>query len=444
LCDAHSGFLWSYDCGRIQATAMRGLPPKFAEFVREPRLVEPTTGIGRLARGEPLVHFADLAASDTYLAGDALPRATVDLGGFRTVLIAPLRKDATLLGGFSIERQEVRSFSDKQIALLQNFAAQAVIAMENARLITETRESLEQQTVTTGVLQAISRSAFNLQSVLETLTESAMRLCSARNGVLWLRDGDLFRVRAITGDAPGYLEDFRKHPWTANDASASGRAALTGQVQNVADISGDPGYVGSRLLEKDNILRSLLSVPLMRDDRADGVLTLSRDESAPFTQRQVELVKTFADQAAVALENARLLEAVQQRTRELSQSVAELQALEEVLRAVNSSLDLQTVLSTIIDRAVPLAQADEGTIYEFDPTEEVFVPKAAYGMSDERISRLRERRIRMGETYLGRSAMQRMPVRIDDVQTDQSTPEARELLQGIHAVLAIPLFARTR
>src|SRR5205085_2707863 len=137
-----------YDGERFRAAATRGLPPRFEEFVREPRVPGPETGIARLAEGELLVHFTDVATIESYKSGDALHRASVDLGGFRTILIVPLRKDDALLGGFTVERQEVRPFSDKQIALLHNFAAQAVIAMENARLIAETREALEQQTAT--------------------------------------------------------------------------------------------------------------------------------------------------------------------------------------------------------------------------------------------------------------------------------------------------------
>jgi signal transduction histidine kinase len=182
-------------------------------------------------------------------------------------------------------------------------------------------------------------------------------------------------------------------------------------------------------------------VPLLREGAVVGTIGLTRQRVEPFTDRQIELVRTFADQGVIAIENARLLGELQARTDDLTRSVAELQALEEVLRAVNSSLDLETVLATIISRAAQLSQADEGTIYEFDETEEVFVPKSAFGMSVERVEALRERKVRLGETHLGRAAVERAPVHVDDVQQDPtlSGPDRRGLLQGIHSVLAVPL-----
>jgi GAF domain-containing protein len=168
-----------------------------------------------------------------------------------------------------------------------------------------------------------------------------------------------------------------------------------------------------------------------------GVINLSRLRVQPFTDRQIELIRTFADQAVIAIENARLLKELQARTDELTRSVAELQALEEVLRAVNSSLDLDTVLATIVSRAAQLSQADEGTIYEFDEAEQVFVPKSAFGMSEERVEALRERKIRLGETHLGRAAVERAPVYVQDVRQDPSVVVRN--LPGIHAVLAVPL-----
>jgi two-component system NtrC family sensor kinase len=183
----------------------------------------------------------------------------------------------------------------------------------------------------------------------------------------------------------------------------------------------------------------VLAIPLLRDDVAIGAFTINSVERGGFTDSQVALLRTFAEQAVIAITSVANYRALRERTAELTRSVAELQALEEVLRAVNSSLDVDTVLSTIISRAVRLSQSDEGTIYEFDTIDEVFVPKSAFGMSQERVATLRERRIRLGETHLGRSALLRAPVAVDDVQQDPSLPEASTALPGIHAVLAVPL-----
>ncbi len=184
---------------------------------------------------------------------------------------------------------------------------------------------------------------------------------------------------------------------------------------------------------------SIVGVPLLREGTPIGAIALGRQAAGGFTDSQVALLQTFAEQAVIAITSAETYRALQNRTAELTRSVAELQALEEVLRAVNSSLDLETVLATIISRAVQLSLSDEGTIYEYDAAEEVFVPKAAFGMSAERVAALRDRRIRLGETHLGRSAVLRAPVAVDDVQQDPSVPAASETLPGIHAVLAVPL-----
>ena len=221
--------------------------------------------------------------------------------------------------------------------------------------------------------------------------------------------------------------------------SIPARVVLEGKVVHVEDIRVDPDYALPETAASGR--RTMLGVPLLREGAVLGTINLARRRVEPFTERQIELVRTFADQAVIAIENARLLGELQARTEELTRSVAELQALEEVLRAVNSSLDLDTVLATIISRAVQLSQADEGTIYEFDETEEVFVPKSAFGMSAERVAALRQRRVRLGETHLGRAAVERAPVHVDDVQQDLtlSGPDSAGLLEGIHAVLAVPL-----
>jgi signal transduction histidine kinase/CheY-like chemotaxis protein len=306
----------------------------------------------------------------------------------------------------------------------------------------ELTESLKYQTATSDGLKVISRSTSDLQAVLDTLIETAARLCGTDKGMIWIREGEVYRaVSAVAAEAAEaeYWAVIRQRKIVPGRDTVTGRAALEGRVVQVADIRTIPDYPFPEAVTAGR--RTMLGVPLLRDSEPIGVIALSRQRVEPFTERQIDLVRTFADQAVIAIENARLFNELHARTDELTRSVAELRALEEVLRAVNSSLDLDTVLATIISRAARLSEADEGTIYEFDETEQVFVPKSAFGMSAERVAGLRERRVRLGETHLGRAAVERAPVHVDDVQQDPtlSGPDRAGLLEGIHAVLAVPL-----
>jgi signal transduction histidine kinase len=349
------------------------------------------------------------------------------------------------IGAISLTSELPGGFSDSQVALLQTFAEQAVIAISSAETYRELQqrtgdlqESLEYQTATSDVLKVISRSTFDLQPVLDTLVATAARLCEAEMAFIHRRDGEVYRPAASLGFPAEFIAFLESHPISPGRGSIGGRVALERCAVHIADVATDPEYTlteSTALAEQ----HTALGVPLLRQDELIGVIVLARQRVEPFTDRQIELIRTFADQAVIALENARLLGELRERTDALTRSVAELQALEEVLRAVNSSLDLDTVLATIISRAVLLSQADEGTIYEFDETEEVFVPKSAFGMSAERVEALRERKVRLGETHLGRAAVERVPVHVEDVQQDPRVPDVGELLQGIHAVLAVPL-----
>jgi adenylate cyclase len=325
LCQAAFGVLWTYGGDRFQPTAHRGVPAPYAEYLAgDVPAAGPGTGRARLLAGAPFVHTADMADEDPYRTGEPHRRAVVDLGGARTALLVPLRKDETVIGLILIYRQEVRPFADEQIALLQNFAAQAVIAIENARLIAELQqrtgdlqESLEYQTATSDVLKVISRSTFDLQPVLDTLCQTAARLCDADFGALSAREGDAYRVRATSALVSEFDRFLRRQLFTPSRATVTGRALLERQTVHIPDAVADPDLVIPEAITIGR-LRTILGVPLLHDGEPMGVFVLSRQRVEPFTERQIELVCTFADQAVIAIQNTRLLDELRQGNEEIA------------------------------------------------------------------------------------------------------------------------------
>jgi GAF domain-containing protein len=308
------------------------------------------------------MHVHDLLSAE----GDQFPqsRATLAQQGHRTVLCVPLLREGQSIGAITLRRFEVNPFSDKQISMLQTFADQAVIAIGNVRLFDEVQaktrdlgESLQQQTATADVLKVISRSAFDLQAVLDTLVESAGKLCNATMTNIWLRDGDVLRSQAQMGLSEAFSEFLRTHPTTRDRGKFVGRAFLTGELVHLPDVLADPEYT---FVESPRIgqFRSALGVPMIRQGEVEGVFALAKPDPGGFTDREIELVRTFADQALIAIENVRLFEEVQARTRDLSESLEHQTAISDILRVISSSPgNVQPVLATVAQHAAQICEA---------------------------------------------------------------------------------------
>jgi PAS domain S-box-containing protein len=330
LCDAAFGVLATHDGEYFRAVASRGVPAGLAEYLRRPYTVPPGSTFDELAAGVPVVQIPDVAADDRPAADTR--GALIELGGARTGLAVALRKDDKFLGALWFYRQEVRLFTDKQIALLQNFAAQAVIAMENARLLGELRErtrdleeSLEYQTATSDVLKVISRSVAELEPVLDTLVETAARLCEADKAMIYQLSDELYRTAASFGFPPEYKAFIERNPITPSRGTLTGRTVIERRAVHIEDAAIDPEYTWAESQQRGN-LRTLLGVPLFREDVVVGVITLGRSRVERFTEKQIALVTTFADQAVIAMENARLLGELRQRTDEIAGWNRELEA----------------------------------------------------------------------------------------------------------------------
>jgi GAF domain-containing protein len=445
ICDAKFGTINRWDGEALHLVATYKLPPAFAEYrKRTPFRPGQENPISRMLMTKAVIHSHGLAAEQGYTEGNPATVAAVELGGVRTFLAVPMLKENELVGVVIVYRQEVRPFTDKQIELVQNFAAQAVVAIENTRLLNELRESLQQQTATADVLQVISRSTFDLHTVLDTLLKSAVRLCDADAGTITQRRDNGFYRSVSYGLRDALAQYVKDIPVKPGRDTCTGRALLEGRAIHIHDVEADPDYTFKEA-QRLGAYRTMLGVPMLREGVAVGVLTLTRSEVRPFSDKQIKLVTTFADQGAIAIENVRLFEAEQQRTQELTESLEQQMATSEVLRVISSSPgELGPVFRAMLENATRLCEASFGTLYfrEGDAFRAVAMHGASSSYVEARSHTLDHPSPNSG---LARVVQTKRAVQIEDVAADRAYSErdprvvSAVELGGVRTLLCVPM-----
>ena len=440
LCAVAHGSLQLYDGDKFRAVAAHGLSTAFADRVRQGYSPGPNHPSQRLLAGARYAHV------DAAEINEPLARAAFELSGIRTTLFIPLRKEERLLGQIVAQRREVRPFTDKEIALLENFATQAVIAMENARLITETREALERQTATAEVLQVINSSPGDLAPVFDAILEKAHSLCAVAHGSLQLYDGEKFRAVAVHGLSEALADRLRQG--FIPGANMPTRRLLEGtRFAHVADLAEIDDPISHAAFELSGI-RTVLCIPLRKDDTLLGQIVASRREVKPFTEKEIALLESFAAQAVIAIENARLLDEVRHRNDELAEALEFQTATGEVLRIVASSPDyLQPVFDAMLEKATELCEAKFGVLLLYDG--KAFTVVADRNLPPAYVEAVRGKPFSAEtNTALRHLIESKAPVHIRDVVGDAAYTGREPLrtatveLGGVRSLVAVPLLKK--
>jgi GAF domain-containing protein len=452
LCGAQAGLIYRVEDGVFRVAAHYATSPEILEVAaRVPIHADRGSATGRAALERRTVHIPDVLADPEYT------NEQQQQIGNRTIMAVPMQRQETLLGVFALWKTRVQPFTDKQIELVTTFADQAVIAIENVRLFTELEErnrdlstALDQQTATSEVLRVLSRSPTDIQPVFQAIVESAVRLCHGSTGSIVTAEDEHAHLRADFSFRPETRDAVRaRFPFPLNRDTLVGRAILDGEILQVADFE-IPGAApeGARTVARMVGYRSGIVTPMFRDSRTIGLIFVGRADPGRFSDDEIRLLRTFADQAVIAIENVRLFTELQARTQELTRSVGQLTALGEVGRAVSSTLDLQIVLTTIVGRAVELSGTSGGVIYEYDQATGDFRLRANHQLEVALVELLREAPFRLGEGVTGRAAALRTPIQVRDILTEREfalariSPVAEEL--GYRSILGIPLLLEDR